>query len=116
MKFDDEVLDNETRAKYYQDFCKSKFVTETEEGKRLYCVGHLIELDVYALNEIDKTYNLLRHNYPLGLSAFENTHKNMVRLQIINHENEIKITRRIINKSIVKMSGKMLRKYSLRKP
>ena len=37
MKFDDEVLDNETRAKYYQDFCKSKFVTETEEGKRLYC-------------------------------------------------------------------------------
>lgn len=90
MKFDDEVLDNETRAKYYQDFCKSKFVTETEEGKRLYCVGHLIELDAYALNEIDKTYNLLRHNYPLGLSAFENTHKNMVRLQIINHENEIK--------------------------
>lgn len=91
MRFDDEVLDNETRAKYYQDFCKSKFVTGIEEEKRLHCVDHLIELDAYALNEIDKAYGLLRHNYPLGLSALENLHKNMVRLQIINHKNEIKI-------------------------
>ena len=50
----------------------------------------MIELDAYALNEIDKTYNLLRHNYPLGLSAFENTHKNIVRLQIIKNKNKIK--------------------------
>ena len=86
-----EVLDNETRAKYYQDFMQIKICYRNrKKEKDSIVVGHLIELDVYALNEIDKTYNLLRHNYPLGLSAFENTHKNMVRLQIINHENEIK--------------------------
>lgn len=90
IRFEDEVLDIEIRAKYYQNFCKSRFITESEEKKKNYCVEHLAELDSYANTEIDSAYNSLKRKYPLGLNAFEDIYQSMARLQIIDHENDIK--------------------------
>ena len=91
IRFEDEILDIEVRAKYYQSFCKSRFITESEEKKKIYCVEHLAEFDSYANTEIDSVYDSLKRKYPLGLNAFENIYKSMARLQIIDHENDIKI-------------------------
>lgn len=91
IRFEDEVLDIEIRAKYYLNFCKSRFITESEEKKKIYCVEHLAELDSYANTEIDSVYNSLKRKYPLGLNAFEDIYKSMARLQIIDHENDIKV-------------------------
>lgn len=91
IRFEDEVLDIEIRTKYYQSFCKSRFITESEEKKKIYCVEHLAELDSYANTEIDSVYNSLKRKYPLGLNAFEDINKSMARLQIIDHENDIKV-------------------------
>lgn len=91
IRFEDEILDIEVRAKYYQSFCKSRFITESEEKKKINCVEHLAEFDSYANTEIDSVYDSLKRKYPLGLNAFENIYKSMARLQIIDHENDIKI-------------------------
>lgn len=90
IQFEDEVLDNEIRAKYYRAFCKSKSVTSPEESIKLYCVAHLTELDRFAKSEIDREYNALRLKYSNGLNSYENSHRYMSRFQLISHENDIK--------------------------
>lgn len=89
IKFEDKILDNCNRAKYYQAFITSQSVkSEIEE----YCVTHLSELDKYIKDMIHSEYIRIKSHYPLGAKYFE---ENYTRSQknkeeyFIKNENKI---------------------------
>lgn len=89
IKFEDEILDNSNRAKYYKSFINSRSIkSEIEE----YCVTHLSELDKYIKDMIHLEYTRIKNHYPLGAKYFE---ENYARSQknkeeyFISNENKI---------------------------
>lgn len=68
IKFEDEILDNNKRAKYYKQFLSSKCKSDTDIE---FCVSHISELDLYVQQSIHTEYLELRRKYPKGVQYCE---------------------------------------------
>lgn len=67
FSFEDNVLENEKRNKYYKDFL-------SENGKKKddyeYLTGHLIQLDSFIKNFIQSQFHALSKQFPYGVREF----------------------------------------------
>lgn len=67
FKFEDEILDNSRRAKYYKAFFES---VNTMTDEKSYCATHINELDTFIDSVIEKEYNEIAKKYPKGLEYY----------------------------------------------
>lgn len=67
FSFEDNVLENERRNKYYQDFL-------SENGKKKddyeYLTGHIVQLDSFIKNCIQSQFHTLSKQFPYGVREF----------------------------------------------
>lgn len=89
IKFDDEILDNNKRSKYYQQYLQSKNLSVDNKE---YCINHIDELDKYILNLINSNYRTLKLIYPDGVEYVENYlvgYGETKEDAVIEHENDL---------------------------
>lgn len=67
IKFEDEILDNSRRAKYYKAFFES---VNTMTDEKSYCATHINDLDRFIDSVIEKEYNEIAGKYPKGLEYY----------------------------------------------
>ena len=67
IKFEDEILDNSRRAKYYKAFFES---VNTMTDEKSYCATHINDLDRFIDSVIEKEYNEIAEKYPKGLEYY----------------------------------------------
>ena len=68
IKFEDEVLDNNKRAKYYKQYLASQHKADSNIE---FCVTHIPELDRFIQQSIHTEYLELRRKYPKGVQYCE---------------------------------------------
>lgn len=68
IKFDDEILENKRRTKYYKHFLCSQSKSESDIE---FCISHLPELDKYIHQSIHTEYLDLKRKYPKGVQYCE---------------------------------------------
>lgn len=91
-KFEEVVLGNNRRSKYYKDFLTSK---RCKENDFKYLVSHLNELDQFIICLINEKYDSIRRLYPLGVTEYvASTYYGESEIdkkeRVINHQEEIK--------------------------
>lgn len=69
LSFEDEILDNERRLKYYKKFLSVQCINSNNYK---YIVNHIKELDQYISDKIDTEYKILCTVYPLGVIEYQN--------------------------------------------
>lgn len=68
LTFEDEILDNERRLKYYESFLSERHI---ECNNYKFIVNHIAELDLFISDKIDSQYKMLCNEYPLGTIEFK---------------------------------------------
>lgn len=91
-KFEEVVLGNNRRSKYYKNFLTSK---KRNENDSKYIVSHLNELDQFIIRLINEKYNSIRRMYPLGVNeyvaiTYYGESEIDKKERVINHQEEIK--------------------------
>lgn len=91
-KFEEVVLGNNRRSKYYKDFLTSKGCKENDFK---YLVSHLNELDQFIICLINEKYDSIRRMYPLGVTkylaiTYYKESEIDKKERVINHQEEIK--------------------------
>lgn len=88
ITFDDKVLDNKRRSKYYSLFLELKGRSKSDKE---YCVNQLNSLDFFITDQINKKYDKLKKKYPKGLTAYEKVNSSQSKEAIMEKESDIGI-------------------------
>ena len=68
-KFNDEILSNPLRSKFYEQYLR--FIPATSDSTEKYCITHLQELDDFIKNQLHTEYIRLKAQYPYGVEYCE---------------------------------------------
>lgn len=87
IQFDDEILENPRRAKYYKSFASAIDNNKIIE----YCVSNISSLDSFINKEIDNEYNRLEEQYKFGVKEYIGSRRLTLSLkeEIINNQSRI---------------------------
>ncbi len=88
FKFEDEILDNDKRSRYYKKFIDSRSIASDLEE---YCISHLSDLDNFINETVNSEYYRIRLKYPLGIIYFENnsSYSNELKERVVENETKI---------------------------